>query len=121
LEVAADSVRVLSDGRILGVNERQNNLYVFDGNGLVAARCAVPGKICRVVEDGRRVFVVEIRAPETHGFISDELFDATSVHVWRLDAESQPDLKSIKGARRLPLFVRAGGAACFLQMLLIAG
>ena len=91
LEVAADPVRVLSDGRILGVNERQNNLYVFDGNGLVAARCAVPGKICRVVEDGGRVFVVEIRAPETHGFISDEVFDATSFHVWRLDAESQPD------------------------------
>ena len=91
MEVAADPVRVLSDGRILGVNERQNNLYVFDGNGLVAARCAVPGKICRVVEDGGRVFVVEIRAPETHGFISDEVFDATSFHVWRLDAESQPD------------------------------
>ena len=91
LEVEAYPDRVLSDVRILGVNERQNNLYVFDGNGLVAARCAVPGKICRVVEDRERVCAVEIRAPETHGFISDEVFDATSVHVWRLDRESQPD------------------------------
>ena len=86
LEVSAYAFSVLKDGHILGLNERQNALTVFDRDGIVTARCKVPGTLCRVISEDGRTCLVEVRGPDTHGLVYDELFDETSVHVWRLDA-----------------------------------
>lgn len=85
LEIQAYPIAVLQDGRILGINEKQNVLTVFDPAGNVAARCTVPGKLSMGVLNDGRVCLTEVRGPDTHGYVCDELFDETSVHVWRLD------------------------------------
>lgn len=86
LEIPSYPLSVLEDGRILGVNEKQNALTVFDREGRVAARCTVPGTLCRVISENGNVYLIEVRGPDTHGYVYDELFDQTSLHVWRLDA-----------------------------------
>jgi hypothetical protein len=86
LEIPSYPLSVLEDGRILGVNEKQNALTVFDREGRVAARCTVPGTLCRVISENGSVYLIEVRGPDTHGYVYDELFDQTSLHVWRLDA-----------------------------------
>ncbi len=85
LEVPAFPLTILPDGRILGVNEKQNILTVFDGDGAVIARCKVPGRLRHVFAEDGRICISELRGLDTHGFIYDELFDETSTHVWRLD------------------------------------
>ena len=51
LEIPAYVLTVLEDGRILGVNEKQNVLTVFDSEGIVTARCKVLGTLCRVISE----------------------------------------------------------------------
>ena len=77
LEIPAYVLAVLPDGRILGVNERQNTLTVFDRRGIVSARCTVPGMLIRAVQEPGRVCLVEHREENPFG-------DETQ-HVWRLD------------------------------------
>lgn len=86
LEVPAYILSVLYDGRILGANEKQNVLTVFDADGIVTARCKVPGTLCRVISENGIIMLIEERGPDTHGVVYDALFDQTTVHVWRLDA-----------------------------------
>ena len=88
LEVPAYVLSVLEDGRILGTNEKQSALTVFDREGRVAARCAVPGTLGRALSQDGAVYLTEVRGPDTHGFVYDALFDQTSLHVWRLSAVS---------------------------------
>ena len=85
LEISAYILSVLEDGRILGVNEKQNALTVFDSEGIVTARCKVPGTLCRMISENGNVYLIEVRGPDTHGFVYDALFDQTTIHVWRLD------------------------------------
>ena len=85
LEISAYILSVLEDGRILGVNEKQNVLTVFDSEGIVTARCKVPGALCRVISENGNAYLIEVRGPDTHGFVYDALFDQTTIHVWRLD------------------------------------
>ena len=85
LEIPAYILSVLEDGRILGVNENQNILTVFDWEGTVTARCKVPGTLCRVISENVNVYLIEVRGPDTYGFVCDALFDQTTIHVWRLD------------------------------------
>ncbi len=92
LEIPSYILSVLEDGRILGVNEKQNALTVFDGEGIVNARCTVPGALCRVISEDGNVYLIEARGPDTHGYVCDALFDQTSLHVWHLDAIPQSDL-----------------------------
>ena len=88
LEIPAYILTVLEDGRILGVNEKQNVLIVFDPNGIVAARCTVPGTLqSATVADGN-VYLTEFRGPNTHGFVNDAVLSQISGHVWRLDPVS---------------------------------
>ncbi len=86
LEIPAYILSVLEDGQILGVNEQQNVLTMFDSEGIVTARCKVPGTICRAIAKDGATILMELRGPDTHGYVYDELFDQTSTHVWRLDA-----------------------------------
>lgn len=85
LEIPAYVHSVLEDGRILGVNEKQNTLTVFDSEGIVTARCKVPGTLCRVISENGTAYLTELRGPNTHGYVYDALFDQTTLHVWRLD------------------------------------
>lgn len=85
LEVPAFVLSVLPDGRILGVNEKQTLLTVFDPTGRVASRCSVPGHLYSVRSETDLVYVLGNRTPDTHGFIYDELFDADSFQLWRVD------------------------------------
>lgn len=85
LEIPALVMARLSDGRLLGVNEKQTLLTVFDRSGTVAARCSVPGMLTSVWQEADRICIVEMRGPNSHGFVSPETLDAMSVHVWRLD------------------------------------
>lgn len=85
-EIPAYILSVLQDGRILGVNEKQNALTVFDSEGIVTARCKVSGTLCRVISENGNVYLIEVREPDTHGYVYDALFDQTTVRVWRLDA-----------------------------------
>lgn len=87
LEVPAYVLALLPDGRLLGVNEKQNRLTVFDPAGRVISRHTAlrPGMFLRVRIDAGRICVLELRAPETGALISEELFEAASLHVWRLD------------------------------------
>ena len=85
LEIPAYVLSVLADGRILGANEKQNALTVFDPEGIVTARCKVPGTLSSVLSEDGNVYLIEVRGPDTHGFVYDELFDETKIHVWRLD------------------------------------
>ena len=89
LEIPAYPIAVLRDGRILCTNEKQNVLIVFGPDGILLARCPLRGMLgLKVVLDGERICLVEVRGPDTHGFVYDELFDETSIHVWRLDPVS---------------------------------
>ena len=92
LEVPANPLSVLPDGRILGVNEKQNALTVFDKEESVAARCTVPGSLRQAYTDNGRVCLAEVRGPDTHGLAYDALFDETSIHVWRLDPVPEKQL-----------------------------
>ena len=87
LEIPAYVLALLPDGRLLGVNEKQNRLTVFDSTGRVISRHTAlrPGMFLRTRIDTGRICVLELRAPETGGLISEELFEAASLHVWRLD------------------------------------
>lgn len=85
LETRAYLMAVLPDGKILGVNRKQNVLTVFLPDGSAIFRCTVPGSILRVICDGENVFLMEIRGQNTHGLIYDALFDETTTHIWRLD------------------------------------
>ncbi len=76
---------VLPDGRFLGVNEQQNRLVVFDPAGTVISQHSLKGTVTHVRCNGNRICILENRSPETHGFVCEELFEATSFHVWRLD------------------------------------
>ena len=82
----------LPDGRILGLNEKGNQLTVFDREGLLAARCKVPGMLQCIFPTERGVFLGELRSPDFGGVICGELFAMASTHVWRLD----PVLKKLK-------------------------
>lgn len=85
LEIPAYVLTVLEDGRILGVNEKQNVLTVFDSEGIVTARCKVLGTLCRVISENGNLYLIEVHGPDTHGYVYDELFDQTTIRVWRLD------------------------------------
>ena len=71
-----------------GMNEKQSVLTVFDPAGGVVARCTVPGTLSPEVLKGDGVYLAEVRGPNTHGYVYDELFDETSIHIWRLDPVS---------------------------------
>ncbi len=100
LEVPAYVLSVLEDGRILGVNEKQNALTVFDAEGIVIARGKVSGTLCRVISENGNILLIEVRGPDTHGYVYDALFDQTSLHVWRLDAVGIMDRQSNSFARQ---------------------
>ena len=87
LEVPDYLIAVLPDGRFLGVNEKQNRLTVFDPNGRVVSRHTAPrtGEFRKVRVEAEQIYILELRAPKTYCFISQELFDTASLHVWRLD------------------------------------
>ncbi|MBR1758446.1 MAG: hypothetical protein IJ744_06930 [Lachnospiraceae bacterium] len=85
LEVPSYVMDVLSDGRILGVNEKQNRLTVFDKEGSVIARCTVPGGIYRAFTEDETVYLVELRPSDDRGWIYDGLYEEMSMHLWRLD------------------------------------
>ena len=70
------------------MNEKQNALSVFDREGIIAARCTVPGTLCRVITENGTVYLIEVRGPDARGYVYDALFDQTTIHVWRLDAVS---------------------------------
>ena len=78
---------LLPDGRFLGGNEGHNQLTVFDADGRVISRHRAQGDgaFTQVRAEADGIFLLENRSPDTHGFVSDELFAATSFHVWRLD------------------------------------
>ena len=84
LEIPAYPIAILSDGRILGVNEKSNILTVFDKEGTVTARCSVSGRIHSTFTLNDNVYLVELRGPTPY-VIEDYVFDETSTHVWRLD------------------------------------
>ena len=83
---------ILADGRIIGVNEKQNNLTVFSSTGTVVSRFTVSGEICRVISEDERTFIVEQRGPDTYGMVYGGLFDVTSTHIWRLDPAVKGDI-----------------------------
>lgn len=85
LEVPAYVLFVLPDGRILGMNEKQSILTVFNGEGIVASRCSVPGEIRCVLPEADDVWIGELRMPVNDFVTSDAVFDAAETHVWRLD------------------------------------
>ena len=85
LEVPAFCIRLLPDGRILGWNEKQNVLTVFDREGAVISRCRVPGLFTCVLVDNDCVCLAELRGPDTGALVYGALFDETETHVWRLD------------------------------------
>ena len=85
LEIPDFPTNVLPDGRILGVNGKQNRLTVFDQNGTMVSRCSVPGRLCFSFISSGEVFLVEMRGLDKYGWGCDELFDEASAHVWRLD------------------------------------
>ena len=87
LETPDYLIAMLPDGRFLGVNEKQNRLTVFDPAGRVISRHTAPrpGKFLRARVEAKRVCILEERAPETYGLVSQALFDTASLHVWRLD------------------------------------
>lgn len=84
-EVPVNVCAVLPDGRFLGVNEKQNRLTVFDPAGAVISQHSLKGAVTHARWGEKGVCILENRAPDTHGFVCDELFEATSFHVWRLD------------------------------------
>ena len=85
LEIPVFPTNVLPDGRILGVNGKQDRLTVFDQNGNMVSRCSVPGTLCFSFISGGEVFLAEMRGLDKYGWLCDELFDEASAHVWRLD------------------------------------
>lgn len=85
LEIPVFPTNVLPDGRILGVNGKQDRLTVFDQNGTMVSRCSVPGTLCFSFISGGEVFLAEMRGLDKYGWLCDELFDEASAHVWRLD------------------------------------
>ena len=85
LEIPAYVKSVLPDGRILGLNGKQNTLIVFNKEGIVEARCHVPGVLFRAVTENGKTYLIELRGPDTHGLIYGGLFDETTTHIWRLD------------------------------------
>lgn len=85
LEVPAYVLSVLPDGRILGMNEKQSILTVFNGEGIVVSRCSVPGEIRCVLPEEDDVWIGELRMPVNDFVTSDAVFDAAETHVWRLD------------------------------------
>ncbi len=91
LEIPAYTIAVLTDGRIIGVNEKQNILTVFNSAGTVISRFTVSGEICRVISESERVLIVEQCGPDTYGMVYGALFDETSTHIWRLDSAAQKD------------------------------
>ena len=60
-------------------------MVVFDPAGTVTSQHRLKDAVTHVRCDGNRIFILENRSPETHGFVCEELFEATSFHVWRLD------------------------------------
>ena len=78
---------LLPDGRFLGGNERGTELTVFDATGRVISRHRAQGDgaFTKVRAEADGICILENRSPDTHGFVSDELFEQTSFHVWRLD------------------------------------
>ena len=91
LEIPVYLMAILADGRIIGVNEKQNNLTVFSSTGTVVSRFTVSGEICRVISESERVLIVEQCGPDTYGMVYGALFDETSTHIWRLDSAAQKD------------------------------
>lgn len=85
LEVPALVLSVLKDGRILGINEKQPHLSVFDPAGRVVSRHLLPGMVTRVREDAEAVYLLEVRAPASRSTRDDHFEDAT-IHVHRLEA-----------------------------------
>lgn len=85
LEIRSYVCTALPDGRILGVNEKQNSLIVFDREGQVAARCTVPGMLRALRVEADRVCLVELRGDDPFGLICRESVAASHFHVWRLD------------------------------------
>ena len=86
MEIPVLVEEVLPDGRILGTAGKGNTLFVLDQNGIVAARCRVPGMLNHILTDGDSVLVTEVRAPDTDVFYG-ALFDQVSIHVWKLEAK----------------------------------
>ncbi|MBR5428704.1 MAG: hypothetical protein IK118_10180 [Clostridia bacterium] len=87
LEIPCDIDLRLPDGQLIGVNETQTRLTVFDPSGRVAARCKVPGIIRRVFPKDGRVFVEEMRGPMTNllSLTTAENLRNSTMHIWRLD------------------------------------
>lgn len=92
LEIPVYLMAILADGRIIGVNEKQNILTVFSSSGTVVSRFTVSGEICRVISENERTFIVEQRGPDTYGMVYGGLFDVTSTHIWRLDSAAKGDI-----------------------------
>ena len=84
-EIPTCIMAVLPDGRVLGTNEKRTRLLVFDASGRVISQHSAAGSFDRVCMEPDRVCILETRAPETYGFVSEELFEAASLHLWRID------------------------------------
>ncbi len=85
LEIPALILARLADGRLLGINEKQTHLTVFDNSGAVAARCSVPGMLTSVWQEDDQICIVEARETDSPGQAFPEMMDEKSIHVWRLD------------------------------------
>ena len=84
-EVPTHVFTVLPDGRFLGANEKQTRLIVFDHAGTVISQHSLKDRATHVRCDGDRICILENRSIDTYGVVCEELFEATSFHVWRLD------------------------------------
>ena len=93
LEIPVFVLDVLPDGRILGVNERQSTLTVFNAEGMVVSRCTLKGKIGIIDREPWRVCLGEQR---WEGPLSME---EGSFHVWRLDPAPEKK-KEAKGSKK---------------------
>lgn len=85
LEIPAYIALILKDGRILGVNDKQNLLTVFDDKGTVMARCHVQGMLYPDYAEENIVCLVEILEPVTGRKVYNVVHDEIQCRVWRLD------------------------------------
>ena len=79
LEIPAFVWTALSDGRILGTNEKGSALTVFDREGKVAARFSLPGTLCSIQAEAERVCL------DVQKFEGPMGMEAGPYSVWRLD------------------------------------
>ena len=84
LEIPTRVESILPDGRILGGNEAGSRLTVFETDGTVAAQLRLKGTLCEILQEPGRVCVTTLEG-EQDAFVSPEILDGRTVHVWTLE------------------------------------